>query len=142
MSFILAAILALSNTSGAVVKPTGRASWYGHRCPEGVTYLNRRDTCTPYRSTATGGRGGELIWYAAVPGFRFRDKPFQVDVCVRGTKKCVRVWVRDFCGCQGTRRAGDEPIIDLAPTAFARLAPLGWGVIYVDVRRVPVPPGK
>ncbi|CAB4152287.1 RlpA-like protein, double-psi beta-barrel domain containing protein [uncultured Caudovirales phage] len=142
MSFVLAFMLAFTNPSGAVIKPTGRASWYGHRCPEGVTYLNRRDTCTPYRSKATGGRGGELTWYAAVPGFRYSEKPFQVDVCARGTTKCVRVWVRDFCGCNGSRRKGDEPIIDLSPTAFARLAPLSRGVIYVDVRRVPPAPGK
>jgi hypothetical protein len=119
------------------VPGTGRATWYGARCPAGVSNFNRVDTCTPYKSKAAGGRGGELVMYGAVHGFRvYGDKPFPVLVCLRDEpSRCVRVIVRDWCGCQGHKsRPDDNPIIDLAPTAFRQLAPLGRGVIYVVVK--------
>jgi hypothetical protein len=63
--------------------------------------------------------------YAAVPSWRFGDRPYQVTVSAGG--RSVVVTVRDFCGCPGAR------IIDLSPEAFAELAPLSRGLVVVTV---------
>jgi hypothetical protein len=66
--------------------------------------------------------------YGAVPGWRFGDLPYRVQVCAGG--RCVTVRVRDYCAC------GDHRIIDLSPEAFAQLAPLSRGVVAVRVQRL------
>lgn len=76
--------------------------------------------------------GGLASWYddgpglyAAVPSWRFGDRPYRVRV-VAGDRSVV-VTVRDFCGCPGAR------IIDLSPAAFRELAPLSAGLVAVMV---------
>lgn len=139
-----AAILAASLLSGSgdwtqpVDHTTGIATWYGAHCPDGVTNFGRVDTCTPYMSRARGGRGGELVMYAAIGNFKYRDKPFRVRVCGVKSGKCVVVVVRDFCwGATKALRKEWDPnrskIIDLSPTAFHALAPLSRGILKVRI---------
>ena len=96
----------------------GDATWYGDggRCHDG--YIR---TCSPYKSKADGGRGGELVMYAAVGSWRWGDKPYDIRVCKRGNQsKCVVVTVRDFCrACKN-----GFGLVDLSPAAFKKLAPL------------------
>ena len=97
----------------------------------------RTDTCTPYKSRATGGRGGELVLYAAVGTFTYYAKPYRVRVCVRGGTTCVIAVVRDYC--HGAWKALRKPwtsasrVIDLSPELFRQLAPLSRGIVYVEV---------
>jgi hypothetical protein len=114
------------------VPGTGRATWYGAHSPgvKRFCYDGYRNTCSPYTK-------GERVMYGAVHGFNnTHDKPFPVWVCLRKhPDRCVRVIVRDWCGCVGNKSdPHDNPIIDLAPAAFRQLAPLSRGVIYVVVR--------
>ncbi len=133
---MIAALLALLLTAqSAPYEMRGQATWYGSTQPTSCVDGFLR-TCSPYLSKKDGGRGGELLMYAAVGTFKnFRDKPYQVDVCRVDTGACVRVVVRDYCeACAKAKRGGR--VIDLSPHAFRRLAPLGLGVIRVVVRRV------
>lgn len=110
---------------------TGRATWYGARCPQGVRYLGRRDTCSPYVSKEDGGRGGELTTYCAQGWFRYGDQPVDVLVLFVDTGKEVRCTVRDYCDACAKGRA----IIDLSPVVFlAGGLTLGRGVARVSVR--------
>jgi hypothetical protein len=144
---MVAAILSLAMAAGGVWTPAegnpyehkyGTATWYGAHCLHHQTYLGRRNTCSPYLSKAKGGRGGELVMYAAVAHYRLStNHPYKVRVCRIGYNRCVVVIVRDFC--QGATDAAKRPwtrnsrIIDLSPTAFSQLASLGRGVIYVRI---------
>jgi hypothetical protein len=122
------------------VPMSGVATWYGARCPKGVSYLGRTDTCTPYKSVEQGGRGGELVLYAAVGTFTYYAKPYGVRVCLRDGTKCVIAVVRDYChgAWRALRRPWDSTsrVIDLSPTLFQKLAPLSRGVIYVRVEEL------
>lgn len=108
-----------------VLPPTGyhervKATWYGSRGSHTHCYQGYRNTCTPYKS-------GELVMYAAVPGFRnYHTKPYPARVC--SSRKCVMVVVRD-CLCS---RKGEY--IDLSPAAFIALGyRLSRGVAWVSV---------
>ncbi len=119
------------------VPMSGVATWYGARCPKGVSVYGRTDTCTPYKSVEQGGRGGELVLYAAVGTFTYYAKPYRVRVCVRGGTTCVIAVVRDYC--HGAWKALRKPwtsasrVIDLSPALFRQLAPLSRGIVYVEV---------
>ena len=110
----------------------GRATWYAARCPDGVpSFLGRRDTCRPYLSKKDGGRGGELVLYAAVGFWRWGMTPVEAIVYFHATGRSVRVVVRDYCDACAKGRA----VIDLSPTAFlAGGLTLGQGVAKVSVR--------
>lgn len=109
-----------------VTQPSGyhervRATWYGNTHPHSQKYCYQgyRNTCNPYSK-------GEKVMYAAVPGFRWGDKPYKANVCYNG--KCVTVVVRD-CLCS---RTGEY--MDLSPAAFIALGgKLSRGVIWVTV---------
>jgi hypothetical protein len=120
------------------VPTSGVATWYGARCPKGVSVYGRTDTCTPYKSVKQGGRGGELVLYAAVGTFTYYAKPYRVRVCVRGGAKCVVAVVRDYC--HGAWLALRRPwtsasrAIDLSPALFVGLGvPLSRGIVYVEI---------
>ena len=119
------------------VPMSGVATWYGARCPKGVSVYGRTDTCTPYKSVEQGGRGGELVLYAAVGTFTYYAKPYRVRVCVRGGTTCVIAVVRDYC--HGAWKSLRKPwnsasrVIDLSPALFRQLAPLSRGIVYVEV---------
>jgi len=121
------------------VPTTGVATWYGARCPKGVSVYGRTDTCTPYMSVKAGGRGGELVMYAAVGTFtNMYAKPYRVRVCVRGGTNCVIAVVRDYCrgAAVALRRPWNSAsrAIDLSPTLFVGLGiPLSRGVVYVQI---------
>ena len=122
----------------------GVATWYGARCPKGVTNFGRTDTCTPYLTKAQGGRGGERIWYAAVASFSYYAKPYRVRVCRKDQPtRCVTVVVRDECAglCRRDLRkpwTSKSRAIDLSPAAFYQLAPLGRGVLQVTIEEYPL----
>jgi hypothetical protein len=123
-----AAALAPSPTTYGV---KGRATWYAARCPDGVSFLGRTDTCLPYVSKRDGGRGGELVMYAAVAWWRWGMTPVEAIVYFHATGRSVRVVVRDYCDACAKGRA----VIDLSPTAFlAGGLTLGQGVATVSVR--------
>ena len=110
---------------------TGRATWYAARCPDGVAVLGRTDTCRPYVAKRDGGRGGELVFYAAVGWWRWGMAPVEADIFFHATGRSVRVVVRDYCEACAKGRA----VIDLSPTAFiAGGLTLGRGVAIVSVR--------
>jgi hypothetical protein len=120
------------------VPTAGVATWYGARCPKGVSVYGRTDTCTPYKGVEQGGRGGELVLYAAVGTFTYYAKPYRVRVCVRGGAKCVVAVVRDYC--HGAWLALRRPwtsasrAIDLSPALFVGLGvPLSRGIVYVEI---------
>lgn len=120
--------VALAATPAA---PPDRATWFAARCPAGVVFLGRTDTCSPYVSKKNGGRGGERWYYAAAGWFRYGDRPIEAIVRSKRTGKEVRVIVRDYC------RACDQGrvLIDLSPMAFLALGlTLGEGVAKVEVR--------
>jgi hypothetical protein len=130
-SLVLAVAMAFQTTG----VQTGYATWYGDTTPGGPKgcHGGYRNTCSPYVPLSEGGRGGELVWYAAVPGFKFRDKPYKVEVCRhKYPKRCVIVTVRDCLCSKKTKN-----VIDLSPAAFMRLSTLGTGRVLVTVRRIP-----
>ena len=109
----------------------GRATWYAARCPDGVSFLGRTDTCLPYVAKRDGGRGGELVSYAATGWYRYGMAPVEAIVYFHATGRSVRVVVRDYCDACAKGRA----VIDLSPTAFlAGGLTLGQGVARVSVR--------
>ena len=122
----------------------GVATWYGTRCPKGVTNFGRVDACTPYLPKAQGGRGGELVWYAAVASFSYYAKPYRVRVCRKDQPtRCVTVVVRDECAglCRRDLKkpwTSQSRAIDLSPAAFSQLAPLGRGVLQVTIEEYPL----
>lgn len=68
--------------------------------------------------------------YGAVHSWRWGDTRYVTRVCLAGTRRCVNVVVRDFCGCPGGR------VIDLSPAAFRRLTSLSLGLVRVTLTRV------
>jgi hypothetical protein len=122
---------ALVDPSPTTYGVKGRATWYGARCPAGVSHLGRTDTCRPYVAKRDGGRGGELVFYAAVGWWRWGMTPVEAVVYFHATGRSVRVVVRDYCEACAKGRA----VIDLSPTAFlAGGLTLGRGVAKVSVR--------
>jgi len=126
-----AAALVEDSPSPTAYGATGRATWYAARCPDGVEVLGRADTCRPYVAKKYGGRGGELVFYAAVGWWRWGMTPVEADIFFHATGRVVRVVVRDYCEACAKGRA----VIDLSPTAFiAGGLTLGRGVAIVSVR--------
>ena len=132
------------STTPSGVPVSGVATWYGSTAPKGEKYCvgGYKNTCSPYKSKAAGGRGGELIMYAAVGRWRWGDKPFRLRVCRKdAATKCVIVVVRDYCGSckEGLKKpwTSRSRAIDLSPTAFSLLAPLGRGVLAVTITELP-----
>ena len=112
--------------------PSDRATWYGARCPAGVSFLGRTDSCSPYVAKRNGGRGGERWFYAAVGWFRvWHDKPVLAEITNKKNGRKVIVVVRDYCEACDKGRAA----IDLSPSAFIALGlTLEQGVGRVKVR--------
>jgi hypothetical protein len=132
------------STTPSGVPVSGVATWYGSTSAKGEKYCvgGYKHTCSPYKSKAQGGRGGELIMYAAVGRWRWGDKPFRLRVCRKDDPtKCVIVVVRDYCGScrEGLKKpwTSRSRAIDLSPTAFSQLAPLGRGVLAVTITELP-----
>lgn len=128
----------LYEDDAALVEPSpmasGVATWYAARCPSGVVYLDRTDTCWPYRTKKDGGRGGERKFYGAVGGWRFTDEPYELDVVFLETGRVVRISVRDYCQACAEGRV----LIDLSPlTILAGGLTLGQGRYMVELREVP-----
>jgi len=145
---LLLGLTLLTSSGGPSLTPSGIptegvATWYGARCPKGVTNFGRVDTCTPYLSKEQGGRGGERIWYAAVASFSYYAKPYRVRVCrTDQPTRCVTVTVRDECAglCRRDLKkpwTSQSRAIDLSPAAFSQLAPLGRGVLRVRIAEYP-----
>ena len=57
LSLVLAGSSGLTPETPSGVPVSGVATWFGARCPEGVTNFGRKDTCTPFKTVAEGGRG-------------------------------------------------------------------------------------
>ena len=147
------ALTLLTGSGGPALTPHGVpthgvATWYGARCPKGVTNFGRTDTCTPYLTKAQGGRGGERVWYAAVASFSYYAKPYRVRVCRKDQPtRCVTVVVRDECAglCRRDLKkpwTSKSRAIDLSPAAFYQLAPLGRGVLQVTIEEYPLSSGS
>lgn len=125
----LALSLVLAATPAA---PTDRATWYGARCPAGVSLYGRTDTCSPYVSRAKGGRGGERVFFAAAGWFRvWHDRPVLAEITNKKNGRKVIVVVRDYCeACDKGRVA-----LDLSPASFISLGlTLEQGVGRIRVR--------
>jgi hypothetical protein len=91
--------------------------------------LVRSGIATWYRDTSLDADA----LYAAMPEFRWGQKPYLVAVCAfgGGRSRCLTVPVLDACQCYvGT---ADERLIDLSPEAFRWFAPLSLGKIRVRV---------
>ena len=101
---------------------------------------------TPLFGTATwfdAERGNQTTWYtrkgitlygAAGPGLRALvpdrwKQNYGVAITFLATGVTVNVRVVDWCSCTGTKRRGDERLIDLAPAVWRAAGyPLGYGV--------------
>ena len=162
MTSILLMLVMLTGSGGPSLNPRGvptegTASWYGYTSSaKQYCVAGFRNTCSPYKSKAQGGRGGELVMYAAVGVWRFNAQPYRVRVCRKDQPTtCVDVTVRDYC--EACRRALDKTwtkqsrAIDLSPSAFSQLAPLGRGIVRVTLMQLPLasessnllaPPGR
>lgn len=83
------------------------------------------------------GRPGAL--YAAHPDFRLGvTPPWRERVCTTlPPRRCVTVTVMDAGPSRYLQKPPRNRIIDLSPAAFARLAPLGSGLVRVTSRRLP-----
>ena len=143
LSLVLAGSSGLTPETPSGVPVSGVATWYGARCPEGVTNYGRKDTCTPFKTVAEGGRGGERIYYAAVPRWRWGVPSFRLRVCRKDDPtRCVIVVARDSCGrCREDikkRWTSRSLAIDLSPAAFIALAPLSRGVVAVVISDWPL----
>ena len=116
---------------------SGVSTWYGSRNPATQFCVGGyARTCSPYKS-------GELVMYAAVPRWRWGAKPFRLRVCRKDDPtRCVIVVARDSCGrCRKDILkpwTSQSLAIDLSPTAFSQLAPLGRGVLQVNIREYPL----
>lgn len=104
---------------------------------------------TPLFGTATwfdAERGNQTTWYtrqgitlygAAGPGLRalvpdHYKQNYGVAVTFLATGVTVHVRVVDWCSCNGTKRKGDERLIDLAPAVWRAAGyPLGYGVAKI-----------
>jgi expansin (peptidoglycan-binding protein) len=98
---------------------------------------------TPQAEVGTAFLGGKATWYddgaglyaAAGPVLREAlggDPAFRGGrVTVRSGGRSVTVTLSDWCACG--ERGGVPTLLDLSADAFARLAPLGRGVINVEV---------
>ena len=128
---MIAALLAMALIVPSPTPPD-KGTWYGERCPAGVSFLGgRTDTCSPYVAKRNGGRGGERWLYGATGFFRWGMKPVAAIVRSKKTGKEVRVIVRDYCQACAEGRV----LIDLSPMAFLALGlTLGEGVARVEVR--------
>jgi len=132
-ALLLSLALAGGGESGDV-DHLNRATWYGG---EGSCY-GLRMTCSPYLSTEDGGRGGELVMYAAAGWGYYSMRPVYAVVTSLDTGRSVLVLVRDYCDACHDGRA----ILDLSPVAFSLLwrdgvadpLTLGRGVARVSVR--------
>ncbi len=118
------------------IPTSGTATWYGSTHPQGKKFCfgGHKNTCNPYSK-------GEKVWYAAVGSWEYYDKPYNIQVCRRGTDRCVVVTVRDYChgAWQSLRRpwTSKSRAIDLSPAAFLALAgDLGVGIIFVEIREI------
>jgi hypothetical protein len=128
---MIATLLALVLLGGGQVEPgPAVATWYD------ATRNHAWYTQDPRPGAARRNQdGGPYPYYAAVRGFVWSNKPYQLDVCRTDIpNRCVRVWVVDWCGCY-KRRPGREAI-DLSPAAFLKLGPLSRGVLPVRLSRV------
>lgn len=128
---MIAALLALVLIGGVPVEPgPAVATWYD------ATRNRAWYTQEPRPGAASRNQdGGPYRYYAAVYGFRWGDRPYQLDVCRTDLPdRCVRVWVVDWCGC--SKRRPGRGAIDLSPAAFLRLGPLSRGVLPVRISRV------
>lgn len=96
----------------------GKASWYGNSDSECLG-------CSPNRITASGRKYDEMGFTAACA------KRFALGQTleVRYREKVVRV----VCTDRGGFEKGYGRILDLSKASFAKLAPLGSGVIDVEV---------
>lgn len=120
---MIAAILAAALVVGQSPIPD-RATWYAARCPQGVSYLGRTDTCHPYLK-------GETKWYAAAGWFRYGMTPVRVKITSKTTGRSIVLIVRDFCGACRQGRS----IIDMSPLGFIALGhDLGKGTDKVFIR--------
>lgn len=127
---MIAALLAMALIVPSPTPPD-KGTWFGARCPAGVSLYGRTDSCTPYVAKRNGGRGGERWLYAAAGWFRWGMKPVAAIVRSKKTGKEVRVIVRDYCQACAEGRV----LIDLSPMAFLALGlTLGEGVARVEVR--------
>lgn len=81
------------------------------------------------------------LYAAAGPALRkivdhkYMMKPFPVWVTSKMSGKTVKVWVVDWCGCQGRKNDPDDTrLVDLAPAVWDRLGvPLELGVMRVTI---------
>jgi hypothetical protein len=135
MSLMLAALLAASSAPLPTGAP-GVATWYD------ATRNRAWYTQEPRRGAASRNQEvGPLTLYGAVRGFRWGDRPYQVEVCRRDRPgRCVTVWVVDYCSCSRLRPG--RMAIDLSPEAFGRLGRLGLGVLPVTIRRLEAPKSR
>jgi len=134
---MIAVLLAFSMALNATLLPepaVGKATWYGYsglqQCYDGMPR-----TCTPYRTKAQGGWNDEVVYYCALPHFKWHSKPFWVKVTRVETGVSAFCLVRDECGCVG------GGIIDLSPAVFRKLRSLKAGIVKVRIERWIEPQG-
>lgn len=110
-------------------KITGIATWYdATRNNAWYTFANKWGK--PVKLYAAAGPALRKI-----VDHKYMMKPFPVWVTSKKTGKTVKVWVVDWCGCQGRKSDPDDTrLVDLAPAVWEALGvPLGLGVTRVTI---------
>jgi hypothetical protein len=100
-------------------------------------------TPAPRQSAIAATVRGRASWYGvdgdvAAAGPALRHGHWRGSLVAVCADRCVTVRLVDFCQCLRGQRS--ERVIDLSPSAFARLAPLSAGLIHVTVSAVHVLP--
>jgi hypothetical protein len=100
-------------------------------------------TPAPRQSAIAATVRGRASWYGvdgdvAAAGPALRHGHWRGSLVAVCADRCVTVRLVDFCQCLRGQRS--ERVIDLSPSAFARLAPLSAGLIRVTVSAVHVLP--
>lgn len=125
-AIILALGVALGGVNGGYGEPplpkssaVGLATWYR------ASYCRRQPCVINY--AAAGPALRKLVpvkWHMA---------PRKILVGYKG--KWVEAYVVDWCACNGSRKPGDERLVDLSPAVWGELGVrLSKGVIKVEIR--------
>lgn len=70
-----------------------------------------------------------------IMGHKYMMEPYAIRITSLLSGESVKVWVADYCGCQGKKKDPDDTrLIDLAPEVWERLGvDLGRGVMKVSI---------
>ena len=140
---------ALPTSVTYALSPDQRDSWYDEEPSESYDGKVILGLATWYDATKNNAwytlpnKWGDAIklYGAAGPklrkimGHKYMGKPYAIRITSLVSGESAKVWVADYCGCQGRKKDPDDTrLIDLAPEVWERLGvDLGRGVMKVSI---------